>query len=321
MRAKLTQSMKDYEYACSNVIASDFYNKDLDYVRSSYKALFSQFPPRPRDGTNSEDLQCKSSITGEPIDIRIYSPNRQTESKHVLPCIIYAHGGGFVSGDLSVVESMGEDLVLDLNVKVVTFNYRLAPEHPHPAALEDCCDVYLYIHKIAKQKGINLDQIYFAGESCGGSWSIALPLWLRDNKLPQLAGSIAINPVLDVHRWVQKKVRDSSQEFCDEMYFFTKSYLGQNENRLISYASPLRAENLSELPPAVFWAAIDPLSDDVTEMSTRMKQNGIEVYVNIEDEAIHGCLRARYYYLFAKRGYDNLLKLIMKLLNSQLKNQ
>ncbi|MEQ1962438.1 alpha/beta hydrolase [Xenorhabdus khoisanae] len=317
MRAKLTQSMEDYEYACSNAMSPDFYCKGIDYVRYSYNALFSQFPPTSRDGVVHEDLQCKSSVTGKEIDVRIYSPNKQIESKRILPCIIYAHGGGFVSGDLSVVDTMGRDLVLDLNIRVVTFNYRLAPEHPHPAALEDCCDVYLFIRKIAKQKDINIDQIYFAGESCGGSWSIALPLWLRDNNLPQLAGSIAINPVLDVHRWAQKTVRDASKEFCDEMYFFTKSYLGQNENKLVPYASPLRADNLSGLPPAVFWAAaIDPLSDDVKKMSSRMKQNGIKVYVNIEDEAIHGCLRARYHYLFARKGYDNLLSLIMELINS-----
>ncbi|MCP9268829.1 alpha/beta hydrolase [Xenorhabdus sp. XENO-1] len=322
MRAKLTQSMKDYEYTCSNVMDADFYFKSIDYVRSSYKALFSRFPPKPRDGTVSEDLQFKSSVTDKILDMRIHSPDEQLESKQILPCIIYAHGGGFVSGDLSVVDAMGRDLALDLNVRVVAFNYRLAPEHPYPAALEDCCDVYLFIRQIAKQKGINIDQIYFAGESCGGNWAIALPLWLRDNNLPQLAGSIAINPVLDVHRWAQKKVSDASTAFCDEMHFFTTSYLGQNEKKLIQYASPLLADNLSGLPPAVFWsAAIDPLSDDVRTLSDRMKQNGINVYVNIEDEAIHGCLRARYHYLFAKKGYDNLLLLITNLISLKMKNK
>ena len=316
MKIDNLSSVQDYKYACGFASSDDFYQRGMDYNRSSYLALFDRFPAPDRSGVNAFDLEYVRRAPGRPLRVRIHNPT-EIDHPEMLPCIIYAHGGGFGAGNIDVVNSICRDLVLDLKIRVAAVEYRLAPEHPHPAALEDCLAAYLYLRENAADLKIDINKIYFAGESCGGSFSIGLPLMLRDKGLPQLAGSIAINPVLDVHRWAQRHEIDCPQDFCDEMHFFTSTYLGANENVLVEYASPLLADSVQGLPPAVFWACrVDPLAADAEQFHERLLKAGISSVIYIDEVAVHGSLRARYHYQFAHAGYLRLIACIQVLMST-----
>lgn len=315
MKIDNLSSVQDYKYACGFASSDDFYLKGIDYNRSSYLALFDRFPAPERAGVHTFDVEYVKR-SDRTLRVRVHNPT-ETGDPELLPCILYAHGGGFGAGNIDVINSICRDLALDLKVRVAAVEYRLAPEHQHPAALEDCLAAYLFLRENSSNLNIDLDRMYFAGESCGGSFSIGLPLMLRDKGLPQIAGSIAINPVLDVHRWANKQVTDCDQDFCDEMHFFTSVYLGTNDNVLVEYASPLLVDNVQGLPPAVFWACrADPLVADAEQFHAKLLKAGISSIIYVDDVAVHGSLRARYHYQFAHKGYLRLIACIQVLMST-----
>jgi acetyl esterase len=305
MTIELSNSVKDYNYACGKVLPEDYYNHDVILVRQYYRDLFACFPAPQIEGIIVRNGHVTDGASGRLIPIRIFRKEGSLSSPR--PCIIYAHGGGFISGELEALDGLARDLVVALDVTVVTFNYRLAPEHRHPAAIEDCLTTYLGVRQLAAADGIDPESIYFAGESCGGSFAIGLALMLRDQGLPQLRGSIAINPVLDIHRWAQKRVKNCTVAFQDEMHRFTRDYLGTGDDLMSDYASPLLAGDISGLPSTVLWATeADPLAQEVKLFAERLQATTTKCVLHIEKGAVHGCLRARHHYHFAEVAFENL---------------
>jgi acetyl esterase len=306
-------SLLDYSYACS--IAQDpyFYDIGVEYFRETFKNKFGRFPVphNPHLKTSLESFNRE----GFDISIKVYEDNFRPKSAKGDTCIIYAHGGGFIGGGFELVDGLCQDFVFDLGITVIAVDYRRAPEFRHPTGPLDFMAGVQYVRAHAEKYGIDPDKIYLSGESSGGCIAAAVPIMLRDNNLPQVAGVISINPVLNTHRWANRQVQDCSREYQDEMYFFTSNYLGDNQHIYPEYASPLLVENVVGFPPTVFFAAkSDPLSAEADEMYNRLNKSGIKTYIHIDETAVHGSIRARHYYRFARSAYDALLENIKKII-------
>lgn len=162
-----------------------------------------------------------------------------------------------------------------------------------------------HIRENAGVYGIDANALYLAGESCGGCIAVAATIILRDRAERQVSGVISINPVLHTHRWAERAVHDCDIEYRDEMHFFTSIYLGANRSILPVYASPLTVQDVVGLPPIVFFAAkSDPLAAEAAAMHSRLQDAGIESYLHVDEYALHGSLRGRHYYRFARDAYD-----------------
>ena len=290
------------QLACQNVDSSQFYKYKFEQQREWYLNLFRAFPiPRPPGIVVRDDVIAMAS---HEIPLRIF---RAKDASGPEPCIVYAHGGGFVNGDLEASDSIAADLASRLNLTVVTLHYRLAPEFRHPAALEDCYDTVVAVVERAASYGIDPRRVIFAGESCGGSFAAGVSLLARDKGGPRLLGQVPINPVFNLHRWARKEMVDCSEDFQIEMHHYTSNYLGDRFDILPEYASPLLATDFSELPPAFIWAAeSDPLSEEARDYAARLQAAGVPARVHIHKGVVHGCLRARVHYLFAAELFETL---------------
>lgn len=289
----------------------------IDRQRVNYIRLFRSFPvPHPPEvQTDARELE----LPGRRLQLHVH---RRRDAPAAQPCLLYAHGGGFIAGDLEASDSIAADLAARLHITVVNFTYRLAPEHRFPAALEDCFAVLSEIAMHPGRHGVRADRLLFGGESCGGNFAAALPLYSRDRGGPALFAQVPINPVFDVHRWARRQVSDCDPAFCDEMANYTGNYLSDGDAGLTPYASPLLAEDLSGLGPFFIWAAeIDPLRKEAEAFAARLHAAGVPCRLHIERGVVHGSLRARARYAFAAAGFGRLCDGIRALLDGEVRIQ
>jgi len=298
-----------YENVCSRAV-SHLDRRAFDERREGYLALFAAFPlQRSTVAQYQEELLVLESHS---IRFRIYRTDKPSRPE---VCLIYAHGGGFVSGNLDICDGLAREFADDLGVTVVTFDYRLSPEYPYPAPLDDCFSIVTHLQDNAPSFGINPTSILFSGESCGGNFAPAVAMLLRDRGKQQLAGQIPLNPVFNVHRWAKREVSEGSEGFQAEMQYFTSNYLGAMINVYDAYASPLLAANLVGMPPAFIWAAgQDPLRNEAIEFSDKLNAAGVRSVLRIKPGVVHGCIRARHYYPFAEEVYKEVLDGISNLI-------
>ncbi|HEU4733004.1 MAG TPA: alpha/beta hydrolase [Kofleriaceae bacterium] len=288
----------------------------VDRQRVNYLRLFEAFPvPRPAE---VETAVHALELPGRTLHLHVHRRRDAVAAEE--PCLLYAHGGGFIAGGLEASESIAMDLAAALRITVVNFSYRLAPEHPFPAALEDCHAILCEVAAHPARYGARADRLLFGGESCGGNFAAALPLYARDRGGPRLFAQVPINPVFDVHRWAYREVTDCDPAFCDEMVNYTGKYLHAGDGGLAPYASPLRAGDLSGLGPFFIWAAeIDPLAKESEAFAARLDAAGVACHLHIERGVVHGSLRARARYEFAAAGFRRLCGGIRALLDGEIR--
>lgn len=221
------------------------------------------------------------------LPVRIYTPDGQTP----FPVLVYFHGGGWALGSLETHDATCRALTNAAECVVVSVDYRLAPEHPFPAGVEDC---YAAVRWVAEHPGAvhgAPDQIAVGGDSAGGNLAAAVAQVARDFDGPDLTHQVLMYPVTDY------SFDTTSYEENAEGYFLTRAYMeyfwdhylqsdldGQNP-----YASPLRARDLEGLPPAtVLTAGFDPLCDDGIAYADRLESAGVSVAHRNYDDMIHG---------------------------------
>ena len=301
-----------YNQVCKLAVAN-LDRRAFDERRHGYMELFKAFPlARQLDIQMTDtDVTCGDRL----IPLRIFKRKGEYQKE---ACLIYAHGGGFVSGNIDICNSLATEIANDVGMTVVTFHYCLSPENPFPAPLEDCCAVVEAVSRRAGEFGIDRTRILFGGESCGSNFAAAVPLLLLDRNGHRLHGQVAINPVFDVHRWADRTADEGSEEFRDEMHYFTSNYLGLNRDLQRHYASPLLAPDLSGLPPAFIWAAgLDPLHREALAFASRLREAGVAASVRVKPGVVHGCIRARHYYQFASEVYSEVVEGIRWLINDR----
>jgi acetyl esterase len=283
-------------------------NWPLPQQRQAWDEVCRAFrAPRPK-GLEVEDR----SIDG--VHVRIFRP----DAERLRPGVIYFHGGGWVLGSCETHDDMCAEMAAGADAVVVLVDYRLAPEHPHPAQFEDSHKVLAWMRKDGAESGIDGEQIVGSGDSAGGQMTVGLALSLRDRGLPQLKGQVLIYPVLgaDVDTPSYRRNAEAPCLTRSDMIFYLDSFLGPrgHPNWRDPYAVPLIARDLSGLPPAfIAVAGHDPLCDDGVMFAGRLKEAGIPVELRREPSLAHSYMRARHVSKPAKDGFDAIAEAVLSL--------
>ena len=223
-----------------------------------------------------------------PIPVRLYRP-LGTEASDILPALIYFHGGGWVVGDLDSHDSACRRFCASANCRVIAVDYRMAPEHVFPAAVNDCAAVTRWVHDSAPSLGIDAARIAVGGDSAGGNLAAVMALMARDGTLPPLAFQLLIYPATDM-----TMTSVSAQSFgpglvltTATMKWFIDHYIQKD---LTDWrASPLRVASVAGTAPAfVLTCAHDPLRDEGIAYAQRLEREGVRVvHMHLSDQ-IHG---------------------------------
>ena len=225
------------------------------------------------------------------IPIRVYTP-RGVEAG-ALPAVVYFHGGGWVIGDLEVVDKPCRQLAASSGAVVVSVDYRLAPEHRYPAAFDDCYAATAWVAEHADEVGVDPARVAVAGDSAGGNLAAAVAIAARDRSGPALAAQLLIYPVTDF-KFDTASYRDNAEGYLlnkASIQWFWAHYLGAQDLTKDPYACPARADNLVGLPPAyVATCEYDPLRDEGEAYARRLEEAGVPVTARRFDGMLHGFL-------------------------------
>lgn len=217
------------------------------------------------------------------VPVRIYRPN---EARGAL---VSLHGGGFVMGDLNTEHPWATRLAGLSGAVVISVGYRLAPEHPFPAALDDAYAVLAWTAEHAAELGISPDRIAVGGHSAGGGLAAAVALRARDQQGPPLCYQLLSQPELDDRQetWSQRNFTDTPWMNRSKVTASWRHYLGSAP--ATPYAAPARATDLSGLPPAyIATAELCPNRDEDIAYGLRLLQAGVPVELHQWSGTFHG---------------------------------
>lgn len=230
-------------------------------------------------------------ILPDGLPIRIYQPTE----RRCMGLIVFFHGGGFVLGSIETHDHVARGFCSSAGSAVVSLEYRLAPEHRFPAATEDCLSAVRWARDNASSLGASPHRIVLAGDSAGGNLAAVTALRLRDEGYPQPSGQILAYPVTDYHTPPTRSYLDNATGYSltrAAMIRFWRDYVSNEAQALHPHASPLRASDLSGLPPAfIMTAQFDPLRDEGEAYAAKLKDAGVPVALSRYDGLIHGFLR------------------------------
>ena len=221
-----------------------------------------------------------------PIQLRRYIP---TQSK-ILPVLIYLHGGGWTLGDLDSHDELCRRLARAADCIVVSVDYRLAPENPHPAALEDSLAAIKWVASNAATFGGDPEKLAVGGDSAGGQLSAAVCLRLRDEGGPRIAMQLLIYPALRAAFETLSYYENATGRFLTraDCIWFWNNYLGET-SRTDKYACPGEAEDLQGLPRAlIITAGGDPVRDDGEIYGFKLRAAGVSALTLRYPGMIHG---------------------------------
>ncbi|MEU6379422.1 alpha/beta hydrolase [Streptomyces sp. NPDC046909] len=219
---------------------------------------------------------------GRTVPVRVYRPLDEPASP--APLMVFCHGGGWTFGDLDGHDDICRRLANRTSCAVVSVDYGLAPEHPFPEPLED---VYAVLEWAARQGG----PVVLAGDSAGGNLAAAAALLARDRHGPAVAFQLLIYPVLDTDFTRLSYVENATGYLltADHMRWFWDQYAIDPSARADPYAAPLRAPDLTGLPPAhIVTAEHDVLRDEGEHYAERLREAGVSVTAHRCAGAFHG---------------------------------
>ncbi len=226
------------------------------------------------------------------IAVTIFRPRGLADA--ALPALYDIHGGGMIEGHRSWDTGRVVDLVDELGVVGVTVEYRLAPEHPYPAGVEDCYAGLLWLERSAAPLGVDPARIVVMGGSAGGAFSAAVALLARDRRGPRLAGQLLLCPMLDnTNSTVASHQYDGIGSWSRERNLFAWScVLGDDlafSEDAPAYAAPARATDLSGLPPAyIEVGAAELFRDEDVEYASRIWATGGQAELHVWAGGFHG---------------------------------
>lgn len=250
------------------------------------------------------------------VAVRLYRP--AGAAAMAAPAVLYMHGGGFMKGDLDSSDAIAWGFAEQAGAVVVSVDYRLTPEHPYPAAVNDCWASLLWLAGAAERLGVDAERIAVAGDSAGGNLAAVMCLKARDAGAPAIACAALIYPGTGLDQDYP-----SYREFADGQGLTTAGtsayrdmYLPDDRDTDDPYARPVMAKDLSGLPP--FWvhsAESDPIRDDGRVFAAKLAEAGVNVTYREAKGMVHGFMRARFGGAAARAEYD----LICNFLRERLK--
>lgn len=233
-------------------------------------------------------LAAVEAPTDAPVPLRLYRPAPRNDA-HPAPALVYFHGGGWTIGDLDTHDTLCRSLARDSGCVVVSVDYRLAPEHRFPAALDDALSATRWVRAHAGALGLDARRLAVGGDSAGGNLAAAVALLERDAG-HALAWQLLIYPATDL-RAVAPSHTTNGQGFLltsDSVRYYTGHYLGE-ASAADWRASPLLAPDHARLPPAmVLTAGFDPLRDEGLAYADALARAGVSVTHVCFERQIHG---------------------------------
>jgi acetyl esterase len=257
--------------------------------RTLYDSYAKTFTPALPDGLTIETTAL-DSVAGHRIPLRLY---RKTNGMGQAGTVLYFHGGGYVLGSLDSHEAITARLAADTGMYVVAVDYRLAPEHPAPAAHEDCIEVTLAaINGTLPFAGVPA-KLQLVGDSAGGNLAASVAAILRDRGVAGVSGVVAIYPALG--REPELPARDTEANApmltLADVHAYRQLYWQDREP--YPQMTPLDSSHFGGLPPTLaIGVEHDPLRDDARVYIERIRAAGGEGYLWIGEGLVHGCLRA-----------------------------
>lgn len=241
----------------------------------------------PKEGLRRVEDRGIDGPEGE-LALRVYTPRGGPDR---LPALLYLHGGGFVLGDLESHDSICRHLARHAGVTVVAVDYRLAPEHPFPAAAEDACAAFRWVHAHAEELEIRADRIAVGGDSAGGNLAAVVCQQMRAEGHPMPAFQLLIYPATDLSRTSESHTTFADGFFLTRqmMDWFLANYLTEPAQEQDPRGSPLVTADLSGLPPAlVVVAGFDPLRDEGEAYAQALMAAGVPTTLRCYGSMIHG---------------------------------
>jgi len=257
----------------------------------------------------------KIPVSHGQIPVRIYTPNEDRE----LPVIIFFHGGGWVKGNLDTYDKICRLLANKSSAIVVSVSYRLAPEHKFPTAVVDAFESLKWISENAGSLNGDASRIAVAGDSAGGNLATVVSQIARDKKGPKVICQVLICPVTDFSNMETGSYLKFAQGYFltrDLMKMYRKCYLSEDEDRLNPLASPLLAEDLRNLPPAiVVTASLDVLRDEGFAYVERLTEAGVPVKHIHFDGVFHGFVHLQNFFWQGRDALDQVCRELKKVFN------
>jgi acetyl esterase len=251
-------------------------------ARRIYRDTRAALAPQP-----PEVAEVRLLVLGGKVAVRLYRPVRD----EVLPALVFFHGGGWTIGDLDTHDVLCRQLADGARCAVFSVDYRLAPEHPFPAAVEDCFFATDFIQRNAKALKIDHARIAVGGDSAGGNLAAVVALMARDKGGAPLAYQLLIYPATDQRCEFPSHERNAEGYLLtrEGIRFFRGGYLPHTGDRTDWRASPLLAESHARLAAAfVLTAGYDPLIDEGRAYAERLAAAGVPVDYKEYPDMVHG---------------------------------
>lgn len=259
---------------------------DLAAQRRIFTEVRRALGPTPPEIASIRDETIRGP--GGPLKVRLYRPSF---SWRPIPALLYLHGGGWTFGDLESHDTLCRQLAQATGHAILAVDYRLAPEHPFPAALDDAWAALEWLTTNARLLAIDPVAIGIAGDSAGGNLAAVTALRARDEGGPNLKVQVLIYPCVDlVATAASHTARADGYLLTRRSYMrYVANYLGDATGALDWRVSPARAAELAGLPPTiVVTAGFDPLLDEGRQYAGRLAAAGVPVLHRSYPDMIHG---------------------------------
>ncbi len=254
---------------------------------------------------------CDQRIPGPggEIPVRIYRPLDSTSDG--LPVLVFFHGGGWVVCNVDTHDTLCRSLANAAGYLVVAVDYRLAPEHKFPAAVEDCYAATQWVAEAAEELGADRNRIVVGGDSAGGNLATVVSLLARDAGKPLPQMQILIYPVTDYNLNTASYLANGEGYNLTRnmMRWFFDCYLNSEADGADWRVSPLRVDDLRGLPPAlVITAEYDPLRDEGEAYAARLADAGVPVTLTRYDGMVHPFIRRIHRFDKARDAFDQIVE-------------
>lgn len=240
------------------------------------------------NGVEIEDRKVPGPAGAPDVPVRVYRPAGRSEA---LPVTLWIHGGGWVLGNIELDDLMAQQMTKDTQCVVVSVEYRLAPEHPFPAPLDDCYAALSWLASAAGELNVDASRIAVAGGSAGGGLAAGLALKARDEGGPAIAFQLLLYPAVDDTNVAppSESAPDTPLWTRENHRFAWNAYLaGRDAGGAHAYAAALRATDLSGLPPVYLAVGeVDLMRDENIEYARRLTEAGVTTEFHLYPGAFH----------------------------------
>jgi len=263
-----------------------YYEGTAAHARREFKLGFAVVEAPPPAGVTRTERYVDGAVSARRAFV--YTPS---ETRAAMPALIYFHGGGFVVGDLDAYDAGCRAIAEEAGIMVISVDYRLAPEHRFPAAVDDGLAAFRWVAAHAAQLGLDPKRIAVGGDSAGGNVAAVTCLRARDEGGPRPCFQWLLYPATDMTRALASHREHAAGPFLDAptIDWFLDNYLAPTDDRRDPRASPLFAASHAELPPTyLLVAGFDPLRDEGLAYAEKLRAASVPVTLVHAMTMVHG---------------------------------